>query len=121
LHGNGSFVGCGRQRLDLRFAFGSHDHFVDPTLDLHNSKAFRRRISLSMRRIVAFAYSVATVNILSGVNACFHQRALDALVKTTYAAKSNSRSSRRAGRSNMSAWVGSRPPPQQRIFRQFLN
>jgi hypothetical protein len=34
-----------------------------------------------MRLIVAFAFSVATVNILSGVNACFHQRALGALVK----------------------------------------
>jgi hypothetical protein len=40
-----------------------------------------RKCSLSMRLIVAFSYSVATVNILSGVNACFHQRALTALVK----------------------------------------
>jgi hypothetical protein len=34
-----------------------------------------------MRRIVAFDYSIARLNIMSGVKACFHQRALDALVK----------------------------------------
>jgi hypothetical protein len=121
LHGNGSFVGHGRQRLGLRFAFGSHYHFVDPTLDLHNSKAFHRRTSLSMRRIVAFAYSVATVNILSGVNAWFHQRALDALVKNDVCGEVQFPIITSCWPLEYECMGRLTSPPQQHIFRQSLN
>jgi hypothetical protein len=75
----------------------------------------------SMRLMVAFAYSVATVIILSGMNACFHQRAPDVLVKNDVCGEEQFPIITSRWPLEYECMGRFTSPPQQHIFRQSLN
>jgi hypothetical protein len=84
-------------------------------------QGFHPRTSLSMRLIVAFAYSQTTVIILRGTSACFHQRALDALVKNDVCGEEQFPIITSRWPLEYECRGRFTSPPRQHIFRQSLN